>query len=82
MSTALRVVVVDDEQLAREELCYQLEQIDGIQVVAQASNGIEALGAVEQHEPDLVFLDIQMPGLGRPSSSSQPSISTPSRRSR
>ena len=64
MSTALRVVVVDDERLAREELCYQLEQIDGIQIVAQASNGIEALGAVEQHEPDLVFLDIQMPGLG------------------
>ena len=64
MSTSLRVVVVDDEQLAREELCYQLEQIDGIQIVAQASNGIEALGAVEQHEPDLVFLDIQMPGLG------------------
>jgi two-component system LytT family response regulator/two-component system response regulator LytT len=55
---------VDDEQLAREELCYQLEQIDGIQVVAQASNGIEAIGAVEQHDPDLVFLDIQMPGLG------------------
>ena len=64
MNHALRVVVVDDERLAREELCYQLEQIDGIQVVAQASNGIEAIGAVEQHEPDLVFLDIQMPGLG------------------
>jgi len=64
MSNSLRVVVVDDEQLAREELCYQLEQLDGIQIVAQASNGIEALGAVEQHEPDLVFLDIQMPGLG------------------
>jgi two-component system LytT family response regulator/two-component system response regulator LytT len=64
VNSALRVVVVDDEQLAREELCYQLEQIDGIQIVAQASNGIEALGAVEQHEPDLVFLDIQMPGLG------------------
>jgi two-component system LytT family response regulator/two-component system response regulator LytT len=64
MSTQLRVVVVDDEQLAREELCYQLEQIDGIEIVAQASNGIEAIGAVERHEPDLVFLDIQMPGLG------------------
>jgi two-component system, LytTR family, response regulator LytT len=64
MSTALRVVVVDDEQLAREELCYQLEQLDGIEIVAQASNGIEAIGAVERHEPDLVFLDIQMPGLG------------------
>ena len=58
------MVVVDDEQLAREELCYQLEQLDGIEIVAQASNGIEAIGAVERHEPDLVFLDIQMPGLG------------------
>jgi two-component system LytT family response regulator/two-component system response regulator LytT len=64
VSSALRVVVVDDEQLAREELCYQLEQIDGIEIVAQASNGVEAIGAVERHEPDLVFLDIQMPGLG------------------
>jgi two-component system LytT family response regulator/two-component system response regulator LytT len=64
MSSALRVVVVDDEQLAREELCYQLEQIDGIEIVAQASNGIEAIGAVERLDPDLVFLDIQMPGLG------------------
>jgi two-component system LytT family response regulator/two-component system response regulator LytT len=64
MSGALRVVVVDDEQLAREELCYQLEQLTGIEIVAQASNGIEAIGAVEKHEPDLVFLDIQMPGLG------------------
>ena len=64
MSSALRVIVVDDEQLAREELCYQLEQLDGIEIVAQASNGIEAIGAVERHEPDLVFLDIQMPGLG------------------
>jgi len=64
MSSALRVVVVDDERLAREELCYQLEQLDGIEIVAQASNGIEAIGAVERHDPDLVFLDIQMPGLG------------------
>jgi two-component system LytT family response regulator/two-component system response regulator LytT len=62
--SSLRVVVVDDEQLAREELCYQLEQLDGVEIVAQASNGIEAIGAVERHDPDLVFLDIQMPGLG------------------
>ncbi len=59
----LRVMVVDDEQLAREELCYQLEQIGDVEVVAQAGNGLEALTAVDRHEPDLVFLDIQMPGL-------------------
>ena len=62
--SSLRVVVVDDEQLAREELCYQLEQLEGVEIVAQASNGIEAIGVVERHDPDLVFLDIQMPGLG------------------
>jgi two-component system, LytTR family, response regulator LytT len=61
--TQLRVMVVDDEQLAREELCYQLEQIGDVEVVAQAGNGLEALTAVDRHEPDLVFLDIQMPGL-------------------
>src|SRR6185436_4907568 len=60
----LRVIVVDDEQLAREELCYQLEQMPSIEIVAQAVNGIDALPAVERHGPDLVFLDIQMPGLG------------------
>jgi len=63
MNQALKVMVVDDEQLAREELCYQLEQIADVQVVAQAGNGLEALTAVDRHEPDLVFLDIQMPGL-------------------
>ena len=61
--TALRVLVVDDEQLAREELCYQLEQAGDVQVVAQAGNGLEALASVDRVEPDLVFLDIQMPGL-------------------
>ena len=60
----LRAIVVDDEQLAREELCYQLEQAGDIEVVAQAGNGLEALTAVDRLEPDLLFLDIQMPGLG------------------
>jgi two-component system, LytTR family, response regulator LytT len=63
MNHALKVMVVDDEQLAREELCFQLEQIGDVEVVAQAGNGLEALTAVDRHEPDLVFLDIQMPGL-------------------
>ena len=59
----MKVVVVDDEALAREELCYQLEQLGTEEVVAQAGNGLEAIAAVERHDPDLVFLDIQMPGL-------------------
>jgi two-component system response regulator LytT len=60
---ALRAVVVDDEQLAREELCFLLGQIGAIEVVAQASNGIEALRVIEEEAPDLVMLDVQMPGL-------------------
>jgi two-component system LytT family response regulator/two-component system response regulator LytT len=56
-------MVVDDEQHARDELRYQLERAGDVEVVAQAGNGIEALAAVERFDPDLVFLDIQMPGL-------------------
>src|SRR5918996_1363592 len=59
----LKAIVVDDEQLAREELCYQLQQLGAVEVVAQAGNGIEALAAIAKSDPDLVFLDVQMPGL-------------------
>src|SRR5204863_4117511 len=59
----IRTVVVDDEQLAREELCFLLGQIGDVDVVAQATNGIEALQAIEDAAPDLVMLDVQMPGL-------------------
>jgi two-component system LytT family response regulator/two-component system response regulator LytT len=59
----LRTVVVDDEQLARDELCFLLGAIDGVEVVAQAANGVEALRIVEEHNPELVMLDVQMPGL-------------------
>src|SRR5688572_28826580 len=59
----LKVIVVDDEQLAREELCFQLQQLDAVEVVAQAGNGPEALTAIQRSEPDIVFLDVQMPGL-------------------
>jgi two-component system, LytTR family, response regulator LytT len=63
MTGLLRVLVVDDEQLAREELCYLLEQLGEIEIVAKAGDGLEAIAAAERHDPDVVFLDIQMPGL-------------------
>lgn len=59
----LRTLVVDDEQLARDELCFQLAQMGGVEVVGQAANGVEAVEALERLRPDIVFLDIQMPGL-------------------
>lgn len=59
----LRTIVVDDEQLAREELCFLLGELGGIDVIAQAADGVDALSMVEAHEPDVVMLDVQMPGL-------------------
>jgi DNA-binding LytR/AlgR family response regulator len=59
----LRALVVDDEQPAREELAYLLGQVAGVTVVGAAKNGVEALGMIEDLDPDLVFLDVQMPGL-------------------
>jgi two-component system response regulator LytT len=59
----LRAVVVDDEQLARDELCFLLDQIGGVDVVGQAGSGQEAIAAVEAIQPDVVFLDVQIPGI-------------------
>src|SRR2546425_5601729 len=59
----LRAVLVDDEQLARDELGYLVGQVGGIEVIGQAGNGVEALTAIDRLQPDVVFLDVQMPGL-------------------
>src|SRR4051812_46908576 len=59
----LRAVIVDDEQLARDELRYLLEQIGEVEVLGQAGNGLEALTTIDRLQPDVVFLDVQMPGL-------------------
>src|SRR6476469_9830812 len=60
---AISTIIVDDEQLAREELSYLLKSVGDIDVVAQGSNGVEAVQLIREHNPELVFLDVQMPGL-------------------
>ena len=59
----LRAVLVDDEQLARDELSYLIGQIGGVEIAGQSGNGVEGLATIDRVRPDLVFLDIQMPGL-------------------
>ncbi|HLH40186.1 MAG TPA: LytTR family DNA-binding domain-containing protein [Bryobacteraceae bacterium] len=59
----ISAILVDDEKLASEELAYQLREFPDIEIVATASNGLEAVKLIEDLEPDLVFLDVQMPGL-------------------
>jgi two-component system LytT family response regulator len=61
--TAIRVVVVDDEELARQLLREYLEADGRVEIVAECANGFEAVKAILEHKPDLVFLDIQMPKL-------------------
>src|SRR5690606_26071964 len=59
----LTAIVADDEQLAREELCFLLQKIEGVQVAAQAADGMQALEEIRRWRPDVAFLDVQMPGL-------------------
>lgn len=59
----LSALIVDDEQLSRDELAYLLKGVGDVNVVAQGKNGLEAVNLIKEHSPDLVFLDVQMPGL-------------------
>ena len=59
----MTALIVDDERLAREELKYLLDSAGGVEVIAQGENGIEAVHLIRTHHPDVVFLDVQMPGL-------------------
>ncbi len=61
--SALRTLVVDDEKLARDRLAGFLAAVDDVELVGQAKDGVEALRTIEQERPDLVFLDVQMPGM-------------------
>ena len=63
-TTPVRAVIADDERLMREQLRARLAEVwPDLQIVAEARNGLEAVDLVAQHRPDLVFLDIRMPGL-------------------
>lgn len=59
----ISAILVDDETLASDELAYQLREFPDIEILATATNGLEAVKLIEDLEPDLVFLDVQMPGL-------------------
>src|SRR5271163_1765486 len=59
----INTVIVDDERPARDELAFLLKAFPEVNLVAQGKNGLEALALIKEHDPDLVFLDVQMPGL-------------------
>jgi two-component system LytT family response regulator len=58
----MRTLIVDDERLARNELKRLLEPYTRIEIVGEAANAEEALKLIEEQQPELLFLDIQMPG--------------------
>ena len=62
-TATLTTIIVDDEQLACDELSYLLRDFPEVEVIATGSNGLEALELIRKMEPDLVFLDVHMPGL-------------------
>jgi two-component system LytT family response regulator len=61
--TAIRVVTVDDEPLARERVSTFVRETEGLELVGEGSNGIEALDLIARLEPDLIFIDVEMPEL-------------------
>jgi two-component system LytT family response regulator/two-component system response regulator LytT len=59
----INTIIVDDEKPARDELAFLLKSVQEVNVIGQGKNGVEALALIKEHSPDLVFLDVQMPGL-------------------
>ncbi len=59
----MRTIVVDDEQLARDELSFLIRTFPDVELIAEGADGLEAVELVREHKPDLIFLDVQMPGL-------------------
>jgi DNA-binding LytR/AlgR family response regulator len=61
---SLRTLIVDDEPIARRVLREELESIENIEIIGEASDGVVALEKIDAHQPDLVLLDLQMPAMG------------------
>jgi len=59
----INTILVDDEKPARDELAFLLKAFPEINLIGQGKNGVDALNLIKEHSPDLVFLDVQMPGL-------------------
>src|SRR5256885_16969160 len=59
----INTIIVDDEKPARDELVFLLKGFPEINIIGQGKNGVEAVSLIKEHAPDLVFLDVQMPGL-------------------
>src|SRR5205809_5683158 len=59
--TQIRTIIIDDEPLARDRIKRLLRDEDGIRVIGECKNGVEAIDTITSEKPDLVFLDIQMP---------------------
>jgi two-component system LytT family response regulator/two-component system response regulator LytT len=60
---SINTIIVDDEKPARDELAFLLKAFPEINVIGQGKNGVEAVSLIKEHAPDLVFLDVKMPGL-------------------
>lgn len=61
--SSISTILADDEELARDELAYLLREFPDIDIAGTAANGIEAVELIEETEPDLAFIDVEMPGL-------------------
>jgi two-component system, LytTR family, response regulator LytT len=59
----ITTIIIDDEKPARDELAFLLKAFPEINIIGQGRNGVEGVALIKEHAPDLVFLDVQMPGL-------------------
>ncbi len=64
MNEAIRVLIAEDHQVVRQGFVALLNTVPGLQVIAEAANGSEAIARFEQHHPDVTLMDLRMPGLG------------------